>query len=154
MILKGIPSDLAILGFRNNLDATPFRVASTILAPVIPDLPKRNPGLELANAFSVMPCLFEAFDPRVAKGQPGWNCEGFQRNSISRCPFHVLARERALREDVDQHKCKEYDKPSVDRKAGVDIKRMRWSRNGIGDRTDYEAENLQCEQHPGDRLHP
>ena len=46
----------------------------------------------------------------------------------------------------------EYGEPAVDRKAGIQMARMRRSRNGLGDRADDDAEKLQREQGPGDRL--
>ena len=38
------------MGFRRN----PFRVANRLMCAFVPGLPKRNPGLELSNAFSVI----------------------------------------------------------------------------------------------------
>src|SRR5205807_8192631 len=72
--------------------------------------------------------------------------------AISHCPFEVFAHERAFREHAGQQKREEYGEPAADRKAGIYVERMRPSRNRPGDRADDEAEKLQREQHPGDRL--
>ena len=60
--------------------------------------------------------------------------------------------QRAFREHAGQQEREEYGEPAVDRKAGIEMERMRRSRNGLGDRADDEAEKLQREQRPGDRL--
>src|SRR5678816_3588094 len=72
--------------------------------------------------------------------------------AMSHCPFEVFAHERAFREHPGQQEREQYREPPVDRKAGIYMKWMSWTRNGFGDRADDDAENLQSKQHPGDRL--
>ena len=62
------------------------------------------------------------------------------------------AHERAFREHAGQQEREEYGEPAVDRKAGIEMDLVRRSRNGLADRADDEAEKLQREQGPGDRL--
>src|SRR4029077_15353052 len=69
-------------------------------------------------------------------------------------PFEVLAHERAFREHASQQEREEYGEPAIDRKAGIEMDWVRRSRNGLADRADDDAEKLQREQRPGDRLQP
>jgi hypothetical protein len=71
---------------------------------------------------------------------------------MSHRPFEVFAHERAFREHSGQQEGENYREPAADRKAGIEMERMRRTRNGLGDRADDEAENLQREQRLGDRL--
>ena len=59
---------------------------------------------------------------------------------------------RAFREHSGQQEREQYGEPAVDRKAGIDIERIRRTRNAPRDSADDEAEKLQREQDPGDRL--
>src|SRR5205823_6795348 len=72
--------------------------------------------------------------------------------AISHCPFEVFAHERAFREHAGQQKREEYGEPAADGKAGIYVERMRRSRNGLGDRANGDAEELQREQRPSDPL--
>src|SRR5438874_12879885 len=67
-------------------------------------------------------------------------------------PYQVFAHERAFREHAGQQEREEYGEPAVDRKAGIEMDRVRRSRNGLADHADDDAEKLQREQRPGDRL--
>src|SRR2546422_8398817 len=67
-------------------------------------------------------------------------------------PFEVFAHERAFGEHAGQQESEEHGEPAADRKAGLEMERMRRRRNRLGDRADDEAEELQREQRPGDRL--
>ena len=67
-------------------------------------------------------------------------------------PFEVFAHERAFREYASQQEGEEDGEPAVDRKAGIEMDRVRRSRNSFADRADDDAEKLQREQRPGDRL--
>src|SRR6185503_10547355 len=74
--------------------------------------------------------------------------------AMSHRPFEVFAHERAFSEHPGQQEREEYGEPAADREACVYVKRMRRSRNGPGDCADHNAEKVQREQHPGDRLQP
>src|ERR1700704_3683643 len=67
-------------------------------------------------------------------------------------PFEVFAHERAFGEHAGQQEGEEDSEPAVDREAGIEMDRVRRSRNGLADRADDDAEKLQREQRPGDRL--
>ncbi len=67
-------------------------------------------------------------------------------------PLEVFAHERAFGEHAGQQEREEHGEPAADRKARLEMERMRWRRNSLGDRADDEAEKLQREQHPGDLL--
>jgi hypothetical protein len=69
-------------------------------------------------------------------------------------PFEVFAHERAFREDAGQQEREEDGEPAVDRKAGIEMDRVRRSRNGLADRADDEAEKLQREQRDGQAFKP
>ena len=60
--------------------------------------------------------------------------------------------QRAFREHAGQQEREDHGEPAVDRKAGIEMERMRRSRNALGDGADDDAEQLQREQRPGDRL--
>src|SRR5215211_9082681 len=72
--------------------------------------------------------------------------------AMSHRPFEVFAHERAFREHAGQQEREEYGEPAVDRKAGVYVERMRRSGDTLGDCADDDAEKVQREQRPGDRL--
>ena len=74
--------------------------------------------------------------------------------ATSHSPFEVFAHERAFREDASEQEGEEYGQPAVDRKAGIEVNRVRRSGNGPADRADDEAEQLQCDECPGNRLQP
>src|SRR5215216_2675806 len=59
--------------------------------------------------------------------------------AMSYRPFEVFAHERAFGEHAGQQKREEYGEPTVDRKAGVKMERMRRSRDTFGDRADDDA---------------
>src|SRR5882724_11080516 len=56
--------------------------------------------------------------------------------AISHCPFEVFAHARAFSEHAGQQERQEYGEPAVDRKAGIEMDRVRRSRNGLADRAD------------------
>jgi hypothetical protein len=51
-------------------------------------------------------------------------------------PFEVFAHERAFREHAGKQEGEEDSEPAVDRKAGIEMDRVRRSRNGLADRAD------------------
>src|SRR5205809_6698062 len=53
--------------------------------------------------------------------------------AMSHCPFEVFAHERAFREHPGQQKREQYGHPAVDRKAGIQMERMRRRRNRLRD---------------------
>src|SRR5882672_11226541 len=67
-------------------------------------------------------------------------------------PFEVCAHEGAFGEYAGQQESEEHGEPAADRKAGLEMERMRRRRNRLRDRANEEAEKLQREQRPGDRL--
>jgi hypothetical protein len=67
-------------------------------------------------------------------------------------PFEFFAHERAFRENASQQEREEYGEPAVDRETRIEMDQVRRSRNGLADRADDDAEKLQREQRPGDRL--
>src|SRR5262245_37694165 len=54
--------------------------------------------------------------------------------AMSYRPFELFAHERAFREDPGQHEGEEHGEPAADREAGVEMERMRRSRNRLADR--------------------
>jgi hypothetical protein len=67
-------------------------------------------------------------------------------------PFEVFAHEGAFRENARQQEREEDGKPAVGREAGIEMERVRRSRNHLADPADHKAEKLQREERPGDRL--
>src|SRR6266700_3607933 len=59
--------------------------------------------------------------------------------AMSHCPVEVFAHARAFREHAGQQERENYREPAADRKAGIEMDRMRRTRNGLGDRADDEA---------------
>src|SRR5438874_13053130 len=62
--------------------------------------------------------------------------------ATSHRPFEVFAHARAFREPAGQEDREEYGEPAADRKTGIYVDRMRWTRNGLGDGADDNAEKL------------
>ena len=65
---------------------------------------------------------------------------------MSHGPFELFAHERAFCEHAGQQEREEDGEPAVDRETGIEMERVRRSRNGLADRADDDAEKLQCEQ--------
>src|SRR5204863_8514136 len=61
---------------------------------------------------------------------------------MSHGPFEVVAHERACREHAGQQERENHREPAADRKAGIEMDRMRRARNGLADRADDEAKEL------------
>src|SRR5690348_1208982 len=56
--------------------------------------------------------------------------------AISHRPLEVFAHERAFREHASQQEREEYGEPSADGKAGIEMHRMRWTRNALANCAD------------------
>src|SRR2546429_347445 len=69
--------------------------------------------------------------------------------AMSHRSFEVFAHACACCEHAGQQERENYREPAADRKAGIEMERMRRSGNGLGDRADDEAKKLQREQRPG-----
>src|SRR5262249_10260049 len=76
----------------------------------------------------------------------------FTAIATSHRPFEVFPHERAFPEHARQQEREEHGEPAADGTAGVQMKRMRRRRNALGNRADDDAQELQREQCPGDRL--
>src|SRR4029077_6179258 len=72
--------------------------------------------------------------------------------AMSARPFELFAHQRAFGEHAGQQEREEHGEPAADRKARLEMERMRLRRNSLSDRADDEAQKLQREHRPGDRL--
>src|SRR5688572_9500901 len=124
--------------------------APQIASSVEKRIARALPVLRIDRLASVMPTRSAS---SVSVIRRSWSrSSSFTAIAMSHRPFEVFAHARAFREHAGQQEREEYGEPAVDRKAGIQIDRMRRSRNGLGDRADDNAEKLQREQGPGDRL--
>src|SRR4030095_7723081 len=124
--------------------------ASQIASSVEKRIARALPVLRIERLASVIPTRSAS---SVSVIRRSWSrSSSLTAIAMSTRPFEVFAHVRAFREDAGQHEREQDGEPAVDRKSGIELDRMRWSRNGLADRTDDEAEKLQPEQRPRDRL--
>src|SRR5436305_12727856 len=62
--------------------------------------------------------------------------------AMSHDPFEVFAHERAFREHAGQHERENDHEPAADRESGIEMDRMRRTRNGLTARTNEDDENM------------
>src|SRR5829696_10207614 len=92
------------------------------------------PVLRIDRLASVMP-MRSASSVRVIRRS--WRrSSSLTAIAMSHRPCEVFAHERAFREHAGQQEREEYGEPAVDRKAGVEMERMRRCRNGLANRAD------------------
>src|SRR5207248_2721315 len=124
--------------------------ASQIASSVEKRIARALPVLRIERLASVIPTRSAS---SVSVIRRSWSrSSSLTAIAISHRSYEVVAHERAFREHAGQHKREEHCEPAVDRKAGTEMDGMRRTRNGFADRADREAETLQREQRPGDRL--
>src|ERR687898_449875 len=124
--------------------------ASQIASSVEKRIARALPVLRIDRLASVMPTRSAS---SVSVIRRSWSrSSSLTAIAISDRPFEVFAHARPFREHAGQQKREEHGEPARDRKAGIELERMRRTGNGSGDRADDEAEELQREQRPGDRL--
>src|SRR5262245_12000262 len=124
--------------------------ASQIASSVEKRIARALPVLRIERLASVIP-IRSASSVNVIRRS--WSrSSSLTAIAISHCPFEVFTHDRAFGKDAGQQKREEYGEPATDRKAGIYVERMCWSRNRPGDRADDEAEKLQRQQRPGDPL--
>jgi len=124
--------------------------ASQIASSVEKRIARALPVLRIERLASVIPTRSASW---VSVIRRSWSMSSsLTAIAMSHRPFEVFAHERAFREHAGQQEREEYGETAVDRKAGVYVERMRRSGNGLGDRADHDAEKVQPEQRPGDRL--
>src|SRR5688572_21183103 len=124
--------------------------ASQIASSVEKRIARALPVLRIERLASVIPTRSAS---SVSVIRRSWSrSSSLTPIAMSDSSFEVFAHQRAFREDAGEQEREEYGEPARDGKAGIETERMRRTRNGLGDRADDEAEKLQREQRPGDRL--
>src|SRR5687768_11138338 len=124
--------------------------ASQIASSVEKRIARALPVLRIERLASVIPTRSAS---SVSVIRRSWSrSSSLTAIAISHRPFEVVAHQCARREHARQQEREEHGEPAVDRKAGIEIDRMRRTGNGLADRADDDAEQLQREQRPGDRL--
>src|SRR5712691_1810055 len=117
--------------------------ASQIASSVEKRIARALPVLRIERLASVIPTRSAS---SVSVIRRSWSrSSSLTAIAMSHRPFEVFAHERAFREHPGQQERENYREPAADRKAGIELERMRRSGNGFGDRTDDEAEKLQRE---------
>src|SRR5687768_8618892 len=115
--------------------------ASQIASSVEKRIARALPVLRIERLASVIPTRSAS---SVSVIRRSWSrSSSLTAIAMSHRPFEVFAHERALREHAGQQEREEYGEPAVDREAGVDVERMRRSRNALGDRADDQSQGLQ-----------
>src|SRR5256885_1704494 len=124
--------------------------ASQIASSVEKRIARALPVLRIERLARVIPTLSAS---SVSVIRRSWSrSSSLTAIAISHRSYEVFAHERAFREHAGQHEREQDGEPSADRKAGIELDGMRRSRNGLADRADGDAENLQPEQRPGDLM--
>src|SRR5207245_9332998 len=114
--------------------------ASQIAVSVGKRIARALPVLRIERLASVIPTRFAR---SVSVIRRSWSrSSSLTAIAMSHRPFEVLAHERAFREHSGQQEREKYREPAADRKAGIEMDRMRRTRNGLGDRADDEAKKL------------
>src|SRR5688572_10439120 len=126
--------------------------ASQIASSVEKRIARALPVLRIERLARVMPMRSAS---AVSVIRRSWSMSSsLTAIAMSDRPFEIVAHQRAFREDAGEQEGEEHGEPAVDRKAGVDIDRMSRDGDGLRDRADHHAEQLQPEQRPGNRLQP
>src|SRR5437762_10806679 len=106
--------------------------ASQIASSVEKRIARALPVLRIERLASVIPMRSAS---SVSVMRRSWSrSSSLTAIAMSHGPFEVFAHERAFREHAGQQEREEYGEPAADRKAGIEMERMRRSRNGLGDR--------------------
>src|ERR1700754_68012 len=152
MLASAVRSCSACSGSNRRMSPGWHESASQIASSVEKRIARALPVLRIERLASAIPIRSAS---SVSVIRRSWSMSSsLMAIAISNRPFEVFAHERALSEHAGQQEREEHGQPAIDRKAGVHMKRMSWSRNGLGDCADHNAEKVQREQHPGDRLQP
>src|SRR5687767_13674556 len=124
--------------------------ASQIPSSVEKRIARALPVLRIERLASVMPTRSAS---SVSVIRRSWSrSSSLTAIAMSDRPFEIFAHERAFREHAGQQECEEHGEPAIDRKAGVQIDRICRTRNALADGADDDAEKLEREEGPGDRL--
>src|SRR5437016_5068456 len=133
---------LAIAGFGSNRRMSPgwHESASQIASSVEKRIARAFPVLRMERFASAIPIRSAS---SVSVIRRSWSrSSSLTAIAMSHRPFEVFAHARAFREHAGQQEREEYREPAADRKAGIEMERMRRTRNGLSDRADDEAEKL------------
>src|SRR5207248_3434252 len=114
--------------------------ASQIASSVEKRIARALPVLRIERLASVIPTRSAS---SVSVIRRSWSTSSsLTAIAMSHHSFEVFAHERAFREHAGQQEREEYGEPAADRKTSIYVDRMRWIRNGLGDRADDNAEKL------------
>src|SRR5687768_2109351 len=104
--------------------------ASQIASSVEKRIARALPVLRIERLARVMPTRSAS---SVSVIRRSWSrSSSLTAIAMSHRPFEVVAHQRACREHTREHERKEHGEPAVDRKAGIDIERVRRRGNAPG----------------------
>src|SRR3954454_6167838 len=72
--------------------------------------------------------------------------------AMSHRPFEVFAHQSAFGEDARKDEHQDHGQPAAGRETGVEVDRMLTGRDHLADGADHQAQQLEREQQPGDRI--
>src|SRR4030095_10531156 len=105
--------------------------ASQIASSVEKRIARALPVLRIERLASVIPTRSAS---SVSVIRRSWSrSSSLTAIAMSHRPFEVSGQARPCREDAGQQEREEYGEPAVDRKAGIEMERMRRSRDTLGD---------------------
>src|SRR3954451_25434216 len=122
--------------FDSNLRMSPgwHESASQIASSVEKRIARALPVLRIERLANVMPSRSAS---SVSVIRRSWRrSSSLTAIGISHRPLKVFAHERAFGEHARQQEREKHGEPPVDRKAGIEMERMRRSRNRLGDCSD------------------